>query len=142
MQCVGGDDEEDAEREQRPQQTGEPGDGGNDEDGAEGCQQVLFLDSVEGKYLEELGGMNIVLVYKDGSLVTPMSDSILPGITRDSVLALAEERGHTVTRRAVSIDEWREGVVSGEIVEAFACGTAAVITPIAQVKALGQRSLM
>ena len=102
---------------------------------ANGCQQVLFLDSVEGKYLEELGGMNIVLVYKDGSLVTPMSDSILPGITRDSVLALAEERGHTVTRRAVSIDEWREGVASGEIVEAFACGTAAVITPIAQVKA-------
>ena len=102
---------------------------------ANGCQQVLFLDSVEGKYLEELGGMNIVLVYQDGSLVTPLSDSILPGITRDSVLQLAEERGHRVTRRAVSIDEWRAGVESGEIVEAFACGTAAVITPIGQVKA-------
>lgn len=102
---------------------------------ANGCQQVLFLDSVEGKYLEELGGMNIVLVYKDGSLVTPLSDSILPGITRDSVLQLAEERGHTVTRRAVTIAEWREGFESGDIVEAFACGTAAVITPIGQVKA-------
>ena len=100
-----------------------------------GCQQVLFLDSVEGKYLEELGGMNIVLVYKDGSIVTPLSDSILPGITRDSVLQLAEERGHTVTRRPVTIDEWREGFESGEIVEAFACGTAAVITPIGMVKA-------
>ena len=100
-----------------------------------GCQQVLFLDSVEGKYLEELGGMNIVLVYKDGSIVTPLSDSILPGITRDSVLQLAEERGHTVTRRPVTIDEWREGSESGEIVEAFACGTAAVITPIGMVKA-------
>lgn len=100
-----------------------------------GCQQVLFLDSVEGKYLEELGGMNIVLVYKDGSLVTPLSDSILPGITRDSVLQLAEERGHRVTRRAVSVDEWREGFENGDIVEAFACGTAAVITPIGQVKA-------
>jgi branched-chain amino acid aminotransferase len=102
---------------------------------ANGCQQVLFLDSVEGKYLEELGGMNIVLVYKDGSIVTPLSDSILPGITRDSVLQLAEERGHSVTRRAVTIDEWREGAESGEIVEAFACGTAAVITPIGMVKA-------
>jgi len=100
-----------------------------------GCQQVLFLDSVEGKYLEELGGMNIVLVYKDGSIVTPLSDSILPGITRDSVLQLAEERGHTVTRRPVTIDEWREGSESGEIVEAFACGTAAVVTPIGMVKA-------
>ena len=102
---------------------------------ANGCQQVLFLDSVEGKYLEELGGMNIVLVYKDGSIVTPLSDSILPGITRDSVLQLAQERGHSVTRRPVTIDEWREGAESGEIVEAFACGTAAVITPIGMVKA-------
>lgn len=102
---------------------------------ANGCQQVLFLDSVEGKYLEELGGMNVVLVYKDGSIVTPLSDSILPGITRDSILQLAEERGHAVTRRQVSIEEWREGDASGDIVEAFACGTAAVVTPIGQVKA-------
>ena len=68
-----------------------------------GCQQVLFLDSVEGRYLEELGGMNIVLVKRDGTLVTPQSASILPGITRDSVLHLAEDRGHTVERRQVSI---------------------------------------
>jgi branched-chain amino acid aminotransferase len=102
---------------------------------AEGCQQVLFLDSVEGKYIEELGGMNVVLVYKDGTLVTPQSDSILPGITRDSVLRLAEDRGLTVERRPVSIDEWRKGYENGDIVEAFACGTAAVITPIGQIKA-------
>ncbi|UYN82485.1 MAG: branched-chain amino acid aminotransferase [Microcella sp.] len=100
-----------------------------------GCQQVLFLDAVEGKYLEELGGMNVVLVYKNGTLVTPQSDSILEGITRDSILQLAEDRGHTVERRRVSIDEWREGVASGDIVEAFACGTAAVVTPIALLKA-------
>ncbi|MFN4002800.1 branched-chain amino acid aminotransferase [Microcella sp.] len=100
-----------------------------------GCAQVLFLDSVEGKWLEELGGMNIVLVYKDGTLVTPQSDSILEGITRDSILQLAEDRGHTVERRRVSIDEWREGAASGDIVEAFACGTAAVVTPIALIKA-------
>ena len=100
-----------------------------------GCAQVLFLDAVEGRYLEELGGMNVVLVYKDGTLVTPESDSILEGITRDSILQLAEDRGHTVERRRVSIDEWREGVESGEIIEAFACGTAAVVTPIAMLKA-------
>ncbi|MCU1419664.1 MAG: branched-chain amino acid aminotransferase [Microbacteriaceae bacterium] len=100
-----------------------------------GCEQVLFLDSQEGRYLEELGGMNIVLVYKDGRLVTPESDSILEGITRDSILQLASDRGLTVERRRITIDEWREGAASGEIVEAFACGTAAVVTPIALVKA-------
>ncbi len=99
-----------------------------------GCAQVLFLDSVEGKYIEELGGMNVVLVYKDGTLVTPDSDSILEGITLDSVLQLARDRGHTVERRRVTIDEWRTGVESGDIVEVFACGTAAVITPIGELK--------
>ncbi len=100
----------------------------------QGCQQVMFLDSVEGKYLEELGGMNLVLVTKDGTLITPKSETILPGITRDSILQLAEDEGHTVERRAVSIEEWREGVDSGDITEAFACGTAAVVTPIGQLK--------
>lgn len=99
-----------------------------------GCQQVLFLDSVEGVYLEELGGMNIVLVTKDGTLITPHSDSILEGITRDSILQLAEDRGHRVERRPVALQEWRDGVASGEIVEAFACGTAAVVTPIGLLK--------
>ena len=102
-----------------------------------GCDQVLFLDSVEGKYLEELGGMNVVLVYKDGTLVTPESESILEGITRDSVLQLARDRGHTVEERRVSIDEWRDGVASGDIAEVFACGTAAVVTPIAVLEGEG-----
>ncbi|MEO6944924.1 MAG: branched-chain amino acid aminotransferase [Lacisediminihabitans sp.] len=100
-----------------------------------GCAQVVFLDSAEGKYLEELGGMNIVLVYKDGTLVTPDSDSILQGITRDSILQLATDRGHKVERRRVAIDEWRDGYASGAITEVFACGTAAVVTPIAELKA-------
>ena len=98
-----------------------------------GCAQVLFLDSAEGRYIEELGGMNIVLVYKDGTLVTPESDSILEGITRDSILQLAEDRGHRVERRRVDIDEWRGGVASGDIVEVFACGTAAVVTPVGEL---------
>ena len=101
----------------------------------QGCAQVLFLDSVEGRYVEELGGMNVVLVYKGGTLVTPESESILQGITRDSILQLAEDRGHRVERRRVTIEEWRDGVTSGEVSEIFACGTAAVVTPIAQLKA-------
>jgi branched-chain amino acid aminotransferase len=102
-----------------------------------GCAQVLFLDSELGTYLEELGGMNVVFVHKDGTLVTPESSSILEGITLDSVLQLARDRGLTTQQRKVTIDEVREQVASGEIVEMFACGTAAVITPIAEFKAAG-----
>ena len=105
---------------------------------AQGCSQVLFLDPVEGKYLEELGGMNVFLVYKDGRIVTPeLSGSILEGITRSSILQIARDRGHAVEERKVSIDEWKQGVASGEISEVFACGTAAVITPIGQLKGKG-----
>jgi branched-chain amino acid aminotransferase group II len=98
----------------------------------QGCDQVVFLD--QDRNVEELGGMNVVFVYKDGTIVTPQSDSILEGITRDSILQLAADRGHKVEGRAVSIDEWREGVASGDIVEVFACGTAAVVAPIGVLK--------
>ena len=98
----------------------------------QGCDQVVFLD--QDRNVEELGGMNIVFVYKDGTLVTPQSPSILEGITRDSILRLAVDRGHKVEGRSVSIDEWREGVASGDIVEVFACGTAAVVAPIGVLK--------
>jgi branched-chain amino acid aminotransferase len=102
---------------------------------AHGCSQVLFLDPVEGRYLEELGGMNVFLVCKDGRIVTPeLSGSILEGVTRSSILQLARDRGLEVEERKVSIDEWKDGVASGEIAEAFACGTAAVVTPIGQLK--------
>ncbi len=98
----------------------------------EGCDQVVFLDQ-EGN-VEELGGMNIVFVYKDGTIVTPQSDSILEGITRDSLLQLAVDRGHKVVGGNVSLTQWREGVASGDIVEVFACGTAAVVAPIGVLK--------
>jgi branched-chain amino acid aminotransferase len=101
---------------------------------ANGCDQVVFLRDGN---VEELGGMNVVFVMKDGTVVTPESDSILQGITRDSILQLAEDRGHTVERRDVSLDEWREGVRSGDIVEVFACGTAAVLSPIGLLKGAG-----
>jgi branched-chain amino acid aminotransferase len=96
------------------------------------CDQVVFLD--QDRNVEELGGMNVVFVYKDGTIVTPESPSILEGITRDSILQLAMDRGHKVEGRAVSFEEWRRDVASGDIVEVFACGTAAVVTPIGMLK--------
>lgn len=98
---------------------------------ANGCDQVCFLDAAEHKWIEELGGMNLFFVYKDGSIVTPeLTGTILEGITRESLITLARDAGHTVTERRISIDEWRDGVRSGEITEVFACGTAAVLTPV------------
>jgi len=99
------------------------------------CAQVLFLDAEKSQYLEELGGMNVVFLYRDGRVVTPESSSILEGITLDSILQLAKDRGLKVEQRRVTIDEVREGVASGDIVEMFACGTAAVIVPIASFQA-------
>jgi len=99
-----------------------------------GCDQVVFLDAVERRYVDELGGMNIFFVY-DGELVTPpLSGSILPGITRDALITLAGEQGLRVVERAYAMDEWRADAASGALKEAFACGTAAVITPIGRVQ--------
>lgn len=75
--------------------------------------------------------MNLFFVHADGRLVTPeLSGSILEGVTRDSILTLAEDLGMKVEERRVSLEEWRDGVESGEVSEVFACGTAAVLTPI------------
>lgn len=99
-----------------------------------GCGQVAFLDAAESKWIEELGGMNLFFVYKDGRLVTPrLTDTILEGVTRNSVLTLAKDEGLIPEERPISIDEWREGAASGEITEVFACGTAAVITPVGEL---------
>ena len=104
---------------------------------AEGCDQVVFLDAQEGKYVEELGGMNMYFVFDDGSIVTPETGTILEGITRASIIELAGKMGHQVTERMFSIDEWRDGVASGRITEIFACGTAAVVTPVGSLKYAG-----
>ena len=96
-----------------------------------GCQQVLFTDAVDGTHLEELGGMNIMLVTSDGKLLTPpVSETILDGVTRRSIIDLAPQLGLTPEERPITVDEWRAGVADGTIVEAFACGTAAAVTPI------------
>jgi branched-chain amino acid aminotransferase len=101
---------------------------------AQGHDQVVFLDAAERKWIEELGGMNLFFVFDDGSLLTPpLGGTILPGITRDSLLTLAREEGLTVREEKYAIDQWRDDSVSGRLVETFACGTAAVVTPVGRV---------
>ncbi|MCB2145103.1 MAG: branched-chain amino acid aminotransferase [Deltaproteobacteria bacterium] len=99
-----------------------------------GYTQVLWLDGVEQKYVEEVGAMNIFFVIGD-ELITPMlSGSILPGITRDSVLALGKSWGMKVSERKISIDEVMDAHASGRLKEIFGSGTAAVISPVGKLK--------
>ncbi|MET7421632.1 branched-chain amino acid aminotransferase [Dactylosporangium sp. NPDC005555] len=100
-----------------------------------GCDQVVFLDAVEQRYVDELGGMNVFYVFDDGTLLTPpLTGTILPGITRESVLRLAADQGLTVREELYSYEQWQADARSGHLREAFACGTAAVITPIGVVR--------
>ncbi len=100
-----------------------------------GCDQVIWLDSGERRYVEEMGGMNMFFVLADGTLVTPpLGGTILPGVTRASLLTLGQELGLRIEERRFSVEEWRKGVVTGRVAEAFACGTAAVITPVGEVR--------
>lgn len=98
---------------------------------AHGCDQVVFLDAVERRYIEELGGMNLWFVMADGSVVTPPTGgTILPGITREAISTLLAEAGHTVREEPYSLQDWRSDVATGRLAEVFACGTAAVVTPV------------
>ena len=98
-----------------------------------GYSQVLWLDGIEHKYVEEVGAMNIMFAY-DKKLVTPsLTGGLLPGITRRSVLALAEEMGYEVEERLIPIDEAFEGIKSGAIKEVFGTGTAAVVSPVGKL---------
>jgi branched-chain amino acid aminotransferase len=99
-----------------------------------GFDQVVFLDAVERRYVEELGGMNLYFVHDDGTIVTPeLTGTILEGVTRSSIIDLAGSLGHKVEERRFTIDEWRDGVSAGRITEVFACGTAAVVTPVGRL---------
>ncbi len=99
-----------------------------------GHDQVLFLDAAEHKWVEELGGMNLFFVFDDGSILTPeLTGTILPGITRSSLLTLAREEGLTVREGRYSLEQWEADAASGKLLETFACGTAAVVTPVGKV---------
>ncbi|WP_405681093.1 branched-chain amino acid aminotransferase [Streptomyces sp. NBC_00048] len=101
---------------------------------AQGCSQVLWLDPVEGTWVEEMGGMNVFFVHGTGEaaeVVTPArSGTILAGVTRDSVISLATRRGLRVREERIALEDLRERCLAGDVTEAFACGTAAVISPI------------
>jgi branched-chain amino acid aminotransferase len=105
---------------------------------AQGCDQVVWLDALERKWVEEMGGMNLYFVKgkgKDATIFTPkLTGTLLPGVTRDSILTVAKDLGYKTEEGMISIDNWRDGVASGEITETFACGTAAVISPIGGAK--------
>jgi len=102
----------------------------------EGCDQVVWLDAIERRWIEEMGGMNLYFVYgKQNKIVTPeLTGSLLAGITRDSILSLAKDLNLSSSEERLSVEDWKKGCESGAITEVFACGTAAVITPIGTVK--------
>ncbi|MDQ3733550.1 MAG: branched-chain amino acid aminotransferase [Actinomycetota bacterium] len=113
---------------------------------AEGCDQVVWLDAVGRTTVEEMGGMNLFFVFdrrgsgdpSDFELATPeLTGTLLAGITRESVLVLAREHGYDVSERQVTVDEWRSRAADGSLTEVFACGTAAVITPIGKARSTG-----
>jgi branched-chain amino acid aminotransferase len=101
---------------------------------AKGFDQVCFLDAATNSALEELGGMNVFVVEADGRVSTPeLTGSILEGVTRSSILRLLSDAGHEVAERRIPLDEVRAGLADGSIAEVFACGTAAVVTPIGRL---------
>lgn len=105
---------------------------------AHGCDQVVWLDAVDRQRIEEMGGMNLYFVYGTGDsvrIMTPaLTGSLLPGITRESLVTVAADLGIRVDQGEITVDQLRAGCQNGEITEVFACGTAAVITPVGTVK--------
>ena len=96
-----------------------------------GYSQVLWLDAVENRYIEEVGAMNICFVYDGKKIVTPpLTGSILPGITRDSVIKLGDDLGYEVVEELTDVNDMLRDLESGKISEVFGCGTAAVIAPV------------
>ncbi len=108
-----------------------------------GCDQVVWLDAVERRWVEEMGGMNLFFVFSEGGrtrLLTPaLTGTLLPGVVRDSLLALAPELGLDIEEGRISVDEWRKGCEDGTLTEVFACGTAAVIAPVGHAKSTHRR---
>jgi len=107
-----------------------------------GCAQVLYLDGVERKYVEEVGSMNIAFVIDDDLVTPPLTGTILEGVTRDTVLQLAKDWHIRVAERPITITEIFEAAHNGRLREAFGMGTAAVISPVSELSYQGQRITM
>ncbi|MET9295257.1 branched-chain amino acid aminotransferase [Streptomyces sp. NPDC003077] len=99
-----------------------------------GCDQVVWLDAIERRWIEEMGGMNLYFVYGNRIVTPELSGSLLPGITRDSLLSIAADMGYEVAEGRISVEDWKAATEDGSLTEVFACGTAAVITPVGSVK--------
>jgi branched-chain amino acid aminotransferase len=100
----------------------------------QGCDQVVWLDAIERRWIEEMGGMNLYFVYGSRIVTPELSGSLLPGITRDSLLTIAADLGYEVAEGRISVEDWKAANEDGSLTEVFACGTAAVITPVGSVK--------
>ncbi|QHC25310.1 branched-chain amino acid aminotransferase [Streptomyces sp. GS7] len=100
----------------------------------QGCDQVVWLDAIERRWIEEMGGMNLYFVYGNRIVTPELTGSLLPGITRDSLLTIAADLGYEVSEGRISVEEWQGATEDGTLTEVFACGTAAVITPVGRVK--------
>lgn len=108
----------------------------------QGYSQVLWLDGVERRYIEEVGAMNVMFKI-NGEIITPMlSGSILPGITRKSCIEVLKREGYTVTERLISIDELEKALKEGSLEEAWGCGTAAVVSPIGELCYKGKKYII
>ena len=105
-----------------------------------GYVQVLWLDGVERKYVEEVGAMNMMFVYGDKIVTPELNGSILPGITRDSILKLAVTLGYKVEEGRLAIEEIYEDVKAGRLTEAFGTGTAAVVSPVGELCYKGEKA--
>ncbi|MFD7669138.1 branched-chain amino acid aminotransferase [Streptomyces sp. NPDC059788] len=99
-----------------------------------GCDQVVWLDAIERRWIEEMGGMNLYFVYGNKIVTPELSGSLLPGITRDSLLKIATDLGYEAAEHRISVEDWKAATEDGSLTEVFACGTAAVITPVGSVK--------
>lgn len=107
-----------------------------------GYSQVLWLDGVERKYIEEVGAMNVMFKI-NGEIITPMlSGSILPGITRKSIIELLNSKGYKVSERLLSVDELATALKNGTLEEAWGCGTAAVVSPIGELCYNGEKFII
>lgn len=105
---------------------------------AHGCHQVVWLDSAERRWVEEMGGMNLFFVHGSGSrtrvTTPPLTGTLLPGVTRDTLLTLLSDDGIPVAQAPLTVDDWRDLCAEGEITEVFACGSAAGVTPVGTVR--------
>lgn len=103
-----------------------------------GYTQVLWLDGVHRKYVEEVGTMNVMFLIDDTVVTAPLEGSVLPGVTRDSIIHILKDWGYKVEERELSIDELMEAGRNGKLKEAFGTGTAAVISPVGQLYYKGE----